>query len=70
MLNFALLLIIEHGKEIVEKCDGILTTRPPHNMLALRQPERHKQKIRRVAPSVVQLRFPEMDNLGEDQAFS
>lgn len=39
-------------------------------LLALRQPKRHKQKIRRVAPSVVQLRFPEMDNLGEDQALS
>jgi putative transposase len=28
-------------------------------LLALRQPEQHKQKIRRVASSIVQLRFPE-----------
>src|SRR6266699_5346708 len=37
-------------------------------LLALRQPERHKRKIRRARADVVQLRFPEMDNLWEDQA--
>jgi hypothetical protein len=29
-------------------------------LLALRQPERHKQKTRRSSPGIVQLRFPEM----------
>ncbi|HEX6479466.1 MAG TPA: hypothetical protein VF043_11535 [Ktedonobacteraceae bacterium] len=30
-------------------------------LLALRQPERHKQKTRRSSPGIVQLRFPEID---------
>ena len=37
-------------------------------LLAMPQPERHKRKIRRSAPSVVQLRFPEMDDHGRAQA--
>jgi len=37
-------------------------------LLALRQPERHKHKKRRVLPEIVQLRFPEMDTSRGDQA--
>lgn len=38
-------------------------------LLALRQPERHKRKIKRSPSEIVQLSFPEMDDeLGSDQA--
>jgi putative transposase len=38
-------------------------------LLALRQPERHiRPRIRREVSGIVQLRFPEMDNLWADQA--
>jgi transposase len=37
-------------------------------LLALRQPERHRRKISRSASSIVQLRFPEMDDQRADQA--
>jgi hypothetical protein len=37
-------------------------------LLALRQPERHKRKIRRAEEEIVQLRLPDMNWLREDQA--
>jgi putative transposase len=37
-------------------------------LLALRQPERHKQKIRRSPPGIMQLRFPELREVDLDFA--
>jgi hypothetical protein len=37
-------------------------------LLALRQPERHHRLVKRARADVVQLRFPEMDDLWADQA--